>query len=290
MTPTTVTTANTTATFLLSFPAEYTPEQGQQQSTEPGEEFLFDAFAVLQPRARSWPQDAGAAVQQVRRRRLQVAGEHGSTPRGIADRAAGAGLAVHQQIGHRPRQRDQHRDQGGSGSAPQKSPGTHAARHQDECDRRERDPDATDDSVVDGADGLEPQHDPKHHRVAAPLALEEAMQPQERQRHEVQRLELDVPEMREMVGGESEDQPRNVRRTLAAGQFPGQHVHRQGRGHERTEEQHVVAEDQIAGDGVDGPERHSLRQQVVGVGQRARGGKEDVRVEHAPGEQPGRVF
>jgi hypothetical protein len=100
---------------------------------------------------------------------------------------------------------------------------------------------------------------PLHHRVDAAARAGKAMQPEERQRHEAQRLELDVPRCA------NRGEPKincNVMRSLPVSSRAN--MHRQGRGHERPEES-TLAEDQIGGDGVDGPER-----QPVAAGCRSR--------------------
>ena len=78
-------------------------------------------------------------------------------------------------------------------------------------------------------------------------------------------------------------------------------MHGEGARNEGCEQQHVVAQRHVSGDGVERRQQHTLQQQVIGIRQRASGGMKDVGVEdraayqrhrivqhgvHAPSERP----
>ena len=66
-------------------------------------------------------------------------------------------------------------------------------------------------------------------------------------------------------------------------------MHRERARDERHDEQHVVAENHVVGDRIERRQQEALEQEMIGVGQRARGGIKDVRVEHRAGENRRRV-
>ncbi len=243
-----------------------------------------------QPSAGAGPQPAGAAIEQVGRRRLEVAGDDGATPRGVIDGSSGACFAVDQQIRDRPRQHDHHRHRYGAQQSSHEAPVAHPASHHHQRHRGERHADPAHDSVIHRADRLQPEHGAERKGVDGTLPFEDPMQEQKGQRQEVQRLQLNVAEMGEVVGRKPEDEPRNVRAALAAGHRPRQQVHGQCGSGQRTNQQQVVAEHQIAGQGMDGPERQRLQQQVIRVRERVWRREEDVGVEDATGQQPGRML
>ena len=109
--------------------------------------------------------------------------------------------------------------------------------------------------------------------------------PEKGEREKVQRLQLQVNEVREAVRAESPREPGEIRPRFRAGDRAHEHMHRQRAGDERGDEQDVVAEHHVVRDGVERRKQDALQQQVIGVRQRPGGRIEDVRVEHGAVEQ-----
>ena len=99
------------------------------------------------------------------------------------------------------------------------------------------------------------------------------MEEEERQRQKIQRLQLNMDQMREVVRREAEDQAGHKGRRLASGEGAGEHVHRERGGDKRSDQQNVVTENQVVRDYVHGPERHRLKEKVIGVGKRQGAGE-----------------
>src|SRR5207344_2162589 len=178
---------------------------------------------------------------------LEIASEYGAIARGFRNRSAGSGLALHERVGNRNR-RDDENTQGGRGNQPSyEPPVAHPPVQDRKRDRRARDANPPDDTVVNRADRLKPQDQSQRNRVGSPLCIEQTMEEKKGERKKVERLELNVDEMREMVRREAEDQAGDIRRALAAGQSAGEHVHRKRREDERNKQQQGVTEDEVVG-------------------------------------------
>ncbi len=89
------------------------------------------------------------------------------------------------------------------------------------------------------------------------------MKKQERERQKVQRLELQMDQMGKAVRSEPPAQTGEIRAALSGDHGAHEQVHRHRAGHERHNQQHVVADDDVVRDRVQRREQHALEEQVI---------------------------
>ena len=107
---------------------------------------------------------------------------------------------------------------------------------------------------------------------------EEAPQPEEHERHPLRRQDLDVSELSEPVGRERVEEAGDECGAGVPGEFPHQQERAEPGEHERREEQHVVAKNDVARDQPDRQRLNRQRKQVLGIEERQRFRVEDAGV------------
>jgi hypothetical protein len=145
-----------------------------------------------------------------------------------------------------------------------------------------------DDAVVQRRGHLQPGTDPKKHDIAPASSGNDAMQEQQRERKEVEGLELQMQQMREPIWPERPRDPADVPRALGPGHQTDVHMHGQSAGNERRQQQDVVAGHGIAGEPIHRQQRDRLQNHVLRVRERAGRRIEDVGVEDTPGQKGAR--
>ena len=101
------------------------------------------------------------------------------------------------------------------------------------------------------------------------------------ERHPLRRHHLHVRELADAIGREPVEQAGHEPGPRAPRQLAHEQERAEPRQDRRGQEQQVVAEHDVAGEGVDGEDLQDLRRQVLGVGEREGLGVEDVGVEVA---------
>ncbi len=233
-------------------------------------------------------QPAGAAVDDVGVRRADVARRR----RGVARRfeqVAGEALApLHLEV--RPDERrhqhgaDDRRDDDAERHRDRPSP----AGRDDQRDEAHRRADRADDAVVERRRRLERAGRAQRQRRPPRRTRHQAMQRQRDERHRVGGLQLDVPEVRDVVRPEPPDGAGDERAPPRAGHLAREQVHGQRRGQQRQHHHRVVGEDRAVRDRVERPHQRRDDDEVIRIGQRLPGRVEDRRVEDPAGDRVGR--
>ena len=173
------------------------------------------------------------------------------------------------------------RHQPAHGERRKQAPERDAAGARDECEAAEAQGHQADHRVVDRTDGGQPEPEAEPGAVLPAPARHHAMQRPERQRQEVQRLQLQVQHVREAVRAETPHEAADDRTEAVVEHLPQVPPHRPRTCRQRRDEDDVVAEDGIAPDRVDRRHQQRLQQQVIGEGQRLARRMEDRRIEDA---------
>ena len=187
----------------------------------------------------------------------------------------------------RPDERgDQHcPDHAGNQPAPYQAAGPASAGRDDERDEGGDEADRTDDAVVDRRRGLEGHGRSESHGVAPTRAGDEAVQAEPGERHRVERLKLQMLEMRQAIGPEPPDRAGRDRAPVRTRHGPRERMHGECGSEQRSEQHGVVADRHAPGQHVKRPGGQRHNGEVIRVRQRLACGMEDVGVEDATGEE-----
>ncbi len=121
------------------------------------------------------------------------------------------------------------------------------ARHHRHRNTRDRERDAADHGVVNRRQCLQRDQHAEEDGVAPPPAGDQPMPRQKRQRKEVERLQLQVLQVREVIRAETPRQASEISTAGGADDRADEGVHGERAGDERTEKQQVVAERESRG-------------------------------------------
>ena len=148
--------------------------------------------------------------------------------------------------------------------------------------RPQREEGHEEEEVVAGSDRLRRGHGRQRgrprDRAGGRPAPGDVPRGEESQRHPLRR---EADEVRDVLPAEQRESVQQARAQSGSGiarLVARQQVHERGRQHERGHEHQVVREHHVPRDRVHGRAQQGLGQEVLGLGQRARRGMEDVRV------------
>ncbi len=113
--------------------------------------------------------------------------------------------------------------------------------------------------------------------------LDESMNRQQRERHPLRELQLEMAVVLEPVGIEAVDDSRNESRPRRSGQAADQHIGRDPGKEEPRQHQQVVRDDRMDAEGEERRREQRGQEHRIRVGQRQPLGVEDVRVEQRTG-------
>ncbi len=178
----------------------------------------------------------------------------------------------------RQRQREYERERSGKQRRPEQALHGHASEPAAEAEHHAR-VDREEDRVVHRAVQLPHRQKARRHRVPAARRRRERVQRDERERHAVRHLQLEVAVVLEPVGIEPEQQRRDEGARARSGQPLDEHVHRDPGCDEAQDHHDVVPDDGMEAREDEGRGRDRREEHRVRVRQRQRMRIEDVGAE-----------
>jgi len=214
-------------------------QRGQRQRSPSRQEAIF--FGASDWRQRHWPP----------RRFTEEAGKCRCMPSCFVHRPDEALALLRLDVRHQHRRHQGCRHQPADGQRRKQAPERDTAGTRDECDATEAQGHQADHRVVDRTDRGQTEPEAEPGAVLPASAGHHAMQASERQRQEVQRLQLEMQHVREAIRTEPPHEAADDRTKAVIEHLPQVPPHRPCTCRQRRDEDDVVAEDGIAPDRVD---------------------------------------